>query len=332
MSQLILTAVAGDPSEIVTLDGEVDLTLGAEDVLVAVEAAPIIAADLAFQQGRFPVQPQVPQALGAHGVGRVLQAGPAANDSLVGCRVLVLPTFVHGTWGDHVVVRARDVVPTREDADALQLAMLAVNPATAYSLLNDYVTLEPGDWIGLTLAGNSSVGQYVMALARRAGVRTLAVVRRERAAQRVRALGAERVVLDGDSLADRVAETLGGATLRILLDGGAQDLGELTRSVEDGGTVVAFAAVRGQPPVVPLGDLFRGVSLHAFFILRWIRLTPRERLERIYAELAELVAQGILTAAVEATYPLERYREALAHAARSQRSGSVLFTPGSRIG
>ena len=150
--------------------------------------------------------------------------------------------------------------------------MLAVNPATAYSLLNDYVTLEPGDWIGLTLA-NSSVGQYVLALARRAGVRTLAVVRRETAAQRVRALGAERVVLDGESLGDRVAETLGGATLRILLDGGAQDLGELTRSVEDGGTVVAFAAVRGQPPVVPLGDLFRGVSLHAFFILRWIRQT-----------------------------------------------------------
>ena len=119
MSQLILTAVAGDPSEIVTLDGEADLTLGAEDVLVAVEAAPIIPADLAFQQGRFFVQPQVPQALGAHGVGRVLQAGPAANGSLVGCRVLVLPTFVHGTWGDQVVVRARDVVPTREDADAL---------------------------------------------------------------------------------------------------------------------------------------------------------------------------------------------------------------------
>lgn len=331
MSQLILTADAGDPGEIVTLDGEADLTVGAEDVLVAVEAAPIIAADLAFQQGRFPVPPRVPQALGAHGVGRVLQAGSAANDSLVGCRVLVLPTFVHGTWGDHVVVRARDVVPTREDADALQLAMLPVNPATAYSLLNDYVALEPGDWIGLTLA-NSSIGQYVVALARRAGVRTLAVVRRERAAQHVRALGAERVVLDGEGLGDRVVETLGHATLRILLDGGAQDLGDLTRSVEDGGTVVAFAAVRGQPPVVPLGDLFRGVSLHAFFILGWIRQTPREKLERIYAELAELVAQGALTVPVEATYPLERYREALAHAARSRRSGSVLFTPGSRIG
>jgi NADPH:quinone reductase-like Zn-dependent oxidoreductase len=261
----------------------------------------------------------------------VLQAGRAANDSLVGCRVLVLPTFVHGTWGDHVVVRARDVVPTREDADALQLAMLAVNPAMAYSLLNDYVTLDPGDWIGLTLA-NSSVGQYVIALARRAGVKTLAVVRRERAAQHVRARGAERVVLDRESLGDRVAETLSGATLRILFDGGAQDLGELTGSVMDGGTVVTFAAVRGQPPVVPIVDLFRGVSLHAFFILSWIRQTPRGKLERIYAELAELVAQGTLTAAVEATYPLERYREALAHAARSQRSGIVFFTPGRRMG
>ena len=330
MSQLILTAIGGHPSEIVRLNGEPDLTLGAADALVAVEAAPIDPADLAFQQGWFPVQPQLPQVLGAEGVGRVLQVGPAVNRSLVGRRVLVLPTFVHGTWGDQVVVRACDVLPVREDADALQLAMLAVSPATAYSLVNDYATIEPGDWIGLTLA-NSSVGQIVIALAQRADVRTLAIVRREKAADRVRALGAELVILDGEGLGDRVAEALGNATLRVLFDGGAQDVGELTRSVQDGGTVVTFAAVRGQPPVLPLRDLFRGVSLHAFFILGWIRKTPREKLERVYAGLAELVVQGTLTAAVEATYPLERYREALAHAARTQRSGRVLFAPGKRM-
>jgi hypothetical protein len=36
----------------------------------------------------------------------------------------------------------------------------------------------------------------------------------------------------------------------------------------------------------------------------------------------------VLKAAVEATYPLEQYREAFAHAARIERCGKILFTPG----
>ena len=42
--------------------------------------------------------------------------------------------------------------------------------------------------------------------------------------------------------------------------------------------------------------------------------------------LAELVEHGVINAAVEATYPLDRYREALAHAQQPERSGKVLFT------
>jgi NADPH:quinone reductase-like Zn-dependent oxidoreductase len=139
-----------------------------------------------------------------------------------------------------VVVRAENLVPMPENVDALQLAMLAVNPATAHSLLNDYVTLQPADWIGLTLA-NSGVGQCVIALAKRAGIKTLAIVRREETAQQVRELGADVVLLDGENLGDRVAEALGDRKLRILLDGGAPDLSELARSIEDGGSVVTRA-------------------------------------------------------------------------------------------
>lgn len=328
MSQLVLTAVGGPPGEIVSLDDGPDPTVGAEDVLVAMEAAPINPVDLAFQQGWFLVQPKLPQPLGAEGVGCVLQTGSAVDPSLVGRRVLVLPTFVQGTWADQVVVHAHNVVPVSERADSLQLAMLAVNPATAYSLLHDFVTFRPGDWIGLTLA-NSGVGQFVIALARRAGIRTLAIVRRADAARKVRRLGADLVVIDGGALGDRVAGALGDAKLRVLFDGGAQDLGELARSVQDGGTVVTYAAVGGLPPVLPLGDLFRGVSLRAFYILGWIRDTPRSRLEQRYGELGHLVEQGALNATVEATYPLEQYRQAFSHAARARRTGKILFTPAS---
>jgi NADPH:quinone reductase-like Zn-dependent oxidoreductase len=93
--------------------------------------------------------------------------------------------------------------------------------------------------------------------------------------------------------------------------------------------VVAFASATGQAPAIPLPDLiYRGISLRSFFILSWIRDTPRERLEDIYRELAELIAQGVIGAEVEATYALDGFSAALAHAQRTGRSGKVLFTPG----
>ncbi len=329
MSQLILTAVGGDLGDTVSLGENPNLSPGPGDVLVAMEAAPVNNADLLFSAGWFAVYPQVPQPLGAEGVGRVVRAGGAAGQDLVGERVLVLPTFVQGTWADQVVVPAKNVVRVTARAEVEQLAMLPVNPATAYALLNEYVELGRGDWIGVNMA-NSAVGQYLIALAKRAGIRTLAVVRREAAAEQVRAFGADEVVVDGDGLGDRIAKALGGAQLRLALDGTghAEQIAALVQSLEAGGTVVAYSAATGQAPVVPLPDLlFRGIQLRGFFILNWIRNTSRERLEQVYGELAELVAQGTLRAAVEATYPLAEYRTALAHAARSGRSGKVLFVP-----
>ena len=58
----------------------------------------------------------------------------------------------------------------------------------------------------------------------------------------------------------------------------------------------------------------------------WLQRTPRDTVAQIYRELATLVANGTLSAPVEATYALADYREAIAHAARNDRTGKVLFS------
>lgn len=334
MTRLVLSAVGGDLADTVTLNDAPTARPTGDELLVAIEAAPVNNADILFAAGWFGIYPKVPSALGAEGVGRVIDAGPQADRSLVGRRVLVLPTFVQGTWADQVVIPSRNAVPVSERADALQLAMLPVNPATAYALLHDYATLKPGEWIGLNLA-NSAVGQYVVALAKQAGIKTLAIVRREDAAKQVRELGADVVLLDGEGLGDRMTEALGGSQLRLFLEGtgSPEQVAEVAPSVEAGGSVVTFAVATGQTPAIPLPDLiYRGVSLRSFFILNWIRDTPRPELERIYGELASLVESGALHAAVEATYRLDQFRESLAHAQQTGRSGKVLFTPDAPLG
>ena len=328
MGHLTLTAVGGDLADNILFSPDDEMSPKAEDVVVAVEAAPINNADLLFAAGVLGVDPKVPAPLGGEGVGRVTQAGANVDPTLVGRQVLILPTFRYGTWAATTVVPARSVIAIPAGIDPTQLALLGI-PATAYALLNDFIRLEPGDWIGLNLA-NGAVGRGLIGLANRAAVKTLGVVRREQAAQEVRGAGADLVVVDGENLGERVTKALAGATLRVLFEGTGDpvQIAELVRAVKDGGSVIAFASATGQAPALPLSDLFnRGISLRAFFILNWLRDTPPERLQRIYAELADLIRQGVIGTAVEATYPLVRYREAVQHAQQAGRSGKIVFTP-----
>src|SRR3989442_14039444 len=136
----------------------------------------------------------------------------------------------------------------RDEADPLQLSMIGINPATAYLLLNRYVSLMPGDWIGQT-AANAAMGQYIIALAKLAGVETLNVVRREEAAEQVREWGGDRVVLNGDNLHRDIEEALDGKKLSLVLDTvGGTPVGELAKWLKPGGSIVVYAMQSGQFP------------------------------------------------------------------------------------
>src|SRR5260221_12747252 len=124
-----------------------------------------------------------------------------------------------------------------DEADPLQLSMIGINPATAYLLLNRYVSLMPGDWIGQT-AANAAMGQYIIALAKLAGVKTLNVVRRNEAAEQVRQWGGDRVVLQGDKLHKEIEETLDGRNLNlVLVTGGGTPLDDVAHALTPGGSI-----------------------------------------------------------------------------------------------
>src|SRR2546426_7556656 len=245
MRQLQLVA-HGEPSDVIELNTASTPALGHEDVLVSMEAAPLNPSDFLLVRGFYGVRPALPFPLGAEGVGRVTQTGSQVDVALRGRRVLILPTYEQGTWADQVVVPVRNIVPMRDDADPLQLSMIGINPATAYLLLNRYVALMPGDWIGQT-AANTAMGQYIIALAKLAGVKTLNVVRRQEAAEQVRQWGGDRVVQQGDNLHKDIEEALDGKTLSLVLDTvGGTPVGELAKSLKTGGSTVVYAILSGQ--------------------------------------------------------------------------------------
>src|SRR5207247_8140555 len=117
----------------------------------------------------------------------------------------------------------------------------------------------------------------------------------------VRECGGGRVGHEGDGLRKEIGRALGGQTLRRVFDtvGGAP-VGELAKALKTGGSVVVYALQSGQFPAVSPKDLiYRGLSLHGFWLINWIRNAPRTEVQEIYQKLGDLVADGSLSAAVE---------------------------------
>jgi NADPH:quinone reductase-like Zn-dependent oxidoreductase len=323
MRQLQLMAF-GEPSDVIQLTTLAEPALGPDEVLVSMEAAPLNPSDFLLVRGIYAVRPPLPFSLGAEGVGRVTKTGSKVDIGLRDKRVVIVPNYEQGTWSDQVVVPVRNTVPVTDDADPLQLAMIGINPATAYLLLHSYASLMPGDWIGQT-AANSAMGHYIIALAKLAGVKTLNIVRRPDAAAEVRKFGGDRVVIQGDNLRRDIDQALGSKKLHLVLDFvGGSPAGELARSLKPGGSIAVYAFQHGYPALSP-EFLFNNLNLHGFWIGNWIRNAPQTEIQELYQKLADLVADGSLSAAVEQVYPIDHFKEAIHRSLKSNRNGKILF-------
>ena len=130
MRKLQMTAV-GEPADVLELVEFEALAPGPGQALVEVQAATINASDFLYISGKYFATAQPPCDVGAEGVGRVVAVGPGEDESLVGARVVLLPTYRHGTWATHVIAAIADIVVVPEDLDTVQLAMVGINPMTA---------------------------------------------------------------------------------------------------------------------------------------------------------------------------------------------------------
>ncbi len=298
---------------------------GVGEVVIEIEAFPINPADLLTIQGRYAVRPKLPALLGAEGVGRITAVGKKVKGVKTGDRVINLG---RDNWVQKCRVKHEQVIKVPGNSDVLQLAMLKVNPATAFLLLRNYVQLKAGDWV-IQNAANSGVGANLIRLAKAKGIRTANVVRREELIEPLKAIGADVVVVAGKGMTDRVLEQTGNAGIRLAVDAVAGEASmELASCLGDGGTVVNYGLLSGKPCMITAHQtVFRGISLTGFWLAKFLTTTPRKEIEAVYAELLDLVRSGRLRVEVEATYGIEDIQEALDHAAREGRSGKILVTP-----
>ncbi|MRG92854.1 zinc-dependent alcohol dehydrogenase family protein [Polyangium spumosum] len=298
----------------------------AGEITVSVEAAPINPSDLLILSGLYGALPRLPTIPGKEGVGRVIDVGPGATGVERGMRVL-LPMGA-GAWRQRVKVLAEDVIPAPEDVPAEKLSMATLNPLAAHFLLTALVTLNPGDFL-VQNAANSAIGRWIVTLAKERGIKTVNVVRRASQCAPLRALGADVVLVDGAELGKRITAATRGASIQLGLDAVAS--GATTRiagCLGRGGTVVSFGMLSGQPGHIATNDLvFRDIHLRGFWLSSHLATIEKEELRVLWRRLASLVASRAVDVPVEATYTLDRIKDAVTHAEREGRSGKIVLTP-----
>jgi mitochondrial enoyl-[acyl-carrier protein] reductase / trans-2-enoyl-CoA reductase len=315
----------GNPAEVLRV---IEMPLPAprpNEVVVKMKAAPVNPADLNSIEGKYPIKAPLPATPGMEGAGVVIEVGAAVRDLKAGDQVILPHSF--GTWRGIAVIAADKLVAAPMEIDPIQAAMLKVNPITAWRMINDFVSLRPGDWL-IQNAANSGAGQCVIQIAHELGFKTLNVVRRPELVEELRSLGGDVVLVDGENLRDEVAAATGKAPVRLALNAvGGENALRVARCLAADGTMVTYGAMSLQPLCVPNGMfIFKNLRFTGFWVNKWYDAATSEERAATFQPLFDMAKRGLLRTKVEATYSLGEAAAAIAHASQNKRSGKVVFT------
>ena len=299
------------------------------EAVIDVLAFPINPADIWFCKGQYRLRPPLPAVPGAECVGRVIAVGPGVSAPRVGDLVINLQ---RENWCARRRVAAADLVPIDPQTDIAQAAMLRVNPATALLLLTDLRRLEPGDWV-IQNTANSGVGRWVTVLARRMGIRTVNVVRRQSLFKDLYERGADVCVLAGSELAARVRAETGDAAIGLGLDAvGGEGSAQLASCLADEAVLCHYGSASGLDPQLPRQALMlRGLSVTGFMLGRFLERRSAGDVHELYQGLARMMRNPVTHVPVQKVYPIESIREAVAHAQQGERGGKILVAPNGEI-
>lgn len=314
----------GVPVEVLECVDDEAGTLAENHVRVKVLAAPVNPADLNFIEGTYGVMPELPATPGIEGCAEVLESRHEAY--VPGDHVIFLTRA--SSWAEQADVHGDLLFKLPVGIDPLQAAMLKVNPATAFRMLHGFVAVPPGGWV-VQNAANSGVGRCVIQLCKQLGWRTVNLVRREELVGELKAIGADHVFLDNGDAVDAAKEVLGKDRPVLALNAvGGDSALRLMNLLAVGGSHVTYGAMGRKPLKVPNGLLiFKDISLHGFWMTKWLENARLPEVHRTYGLLAKWMAEGKLDVPIDSTHRLGEFKQALARLDAPDRHGKVLFTP-----
>lgn len=299
----------GAPAEVLTCEAAPPVAPAPSGVVVNMVASAINPSDLVSVSGAYSFRIPLPFVPGFEGVGVIDAVGAGASSLGIGQRVLPLGSA--GGWQSCKALPAEWCIEVPDDLTDEQAATSYVNPLTARLMLQAMAP-PPGALIAVN-AANSAIGRILLRQLHAKGVRSLAIIRSRDA----KALLANEPVHEA-ILADEPLPPLDGGFDAV---GGAYGAA-IAQAIRPGGALLHYGLLSGVPLPAGLGTVVR-----PFWLRNWVHAVSRAELRAAMADVFDDIRSGLAATTVEARYPLSEVRAALAHHARANRRGKILFTP-----
>ncbi|OIS95673.1 putative trans-2-enoyl-coa reductase, mitochondrial [Nicotiana attenuata] len=154
-------------------------------------------------------------------------------------------------------------------------ATISVNPVSALRMLDEFVTLKPGDSI-VQNGATSIAGQCIIQLARLRGIHSINIIRdkpgSDEVKERLMKLGADIVFTEKELDVKRVKNLLGDLSEPILglncVGGNAATL--VVKFLKQGGTMVTYGGMSKEPVTVSTSYfIFKDITLKGFWLQEW---------------------------------------------------------------
>lgn len=270
-----------------------------------------------------------PRIQGADICGRVVAAGAAVDQALIGRRVLVLtmqpagetaegPVTVtvgsemDGGFADYVAMPAGMVVPVESGWTDVELASIPCAWSTAENML-ERIGVASGERI-LISGASGGVGSAAVQLARRRGAHVTAIAARSKHGF-LEHIGADRAVARDDNLASAV----GRASIDVIVDlvGGPQ-WPALLACLKRGGRYIVSGAIAG--PIVSL-------DLRDLYLNDWTLKGATWQPMAILDNLVRYIEADEVRPVVSKTYPLSAISEAQSDFLTKTYPGKLVLVP-----
>lgn len=322
MKRVIFKAF-GNPADVLEIEEVTPPTPEAGQFRVRLTTRPINPSDILNTMGLYGTPPALPAIAGFEGVGVVDAVGQGIPDYCIGQRVYVLNP---GTWQEYICVPAATTIPIPPELSDDVACQLIVNPVSAYAML-DELNLQPGQWL-LHTAGSSALGQMLVQLAQKRGVKTISTVRRDDIIPTLQARGADEVInTEKTNLVERVMEITGGQGVAAVMEAVGGKLGAMAIDcMGRSATMLVYGVLSLEPIPVNSGTmLFKNLTMRGFWLNVWLARTKPERRQQVVQEMTQMLANGSVTPPIEARYTLDEARKACVHAAQPGRNGKILI-------
>ena len=317
-------AKAFGPLEQLVLEDLPPKNAGPGEVAITVRACGVNFFDALIVQGKYQSRPPLPFSPGGEVAGVVRGVGAGVSGFADGTRVLAFTG--HGGYAGEVIVDAASVVALPEQMDFVTAAGFPITYATSCHALKDRGQLRSGETL-LVLGAAGGVGLAAVEIGKILGARVIACASSDEKLALAREHGADALInYAASDLRERIREVTAGKGVDVVYDpvGGGYAEPAL-RSLAAGGRYLVIGFASGEIPKIALNLLLlKVVSLVGVFWGAFAKAQPQRNAANL-AELFTWYTQGRLRPHVSATFPLERYHEALDALVQRKVVGKVVL-------